>query len=112
MKAKAFTLEGVDAVFAGMDDGARWNGFCCPLFTKEQGDFFVQEWRKTSHTIEDPQVSWSETENAFVIQHGNENYLPMSTEVVKEEVIDGVSYYRIGGYGWCWFEDESAEDQD
>lgn len=102
LKLVRVALDGMGATVSAFDDGLRWNGFACPLFSKEQGMAFIAEWNKIRDPRHDGEVSWNSAYEAFFIIEGEEYFEPGRPEVVTATIIGGERYYRIGGMSWCW----------
>jgi len=96
----------------GFTAGARWNGWACPYFTREQADRVV-ELSNAANNSEDADVriivTWDEARQAYIIVDGQ---YPDEEDVMDAVVVDGVAYYCIGGWSWCWMETHTVLAQD
>lgn len=102
LKLALVALDAMESPVLAFDDGLRWNGFACPLFTKEQGLAFIAEWNKIRDPRHDGEVTWNGSYEAFFIIDGEVDFEPGRPEVVTATIIGGERYYRIGGMSWCW----------
>ena len=96
------SMDGLDpttgeAVPCYLMEGMRWNGWACPMFTREQGECLqFEEWTGAS-------IRYDADQDAFVVSNAVE---PGEDEVFPATVreIDGepVTLYPIGTMSWCW----------
>lgn len=82
----------------------RWNGWVIPYFTKDAG-LRVAEVVTDMTRDADPswRVEYDEAYDRFVCWEFDAEGASQR-ETFDAEVIDGVTYYSVGGCSWCWEE--------
>lgn len=98
-----FYVDGlIEPPVEGMTDGRGWNGWSTPFFTREQADRVV-EISNAANLTEDESVritvTWDESLGTYTLVDA---CYPEGLELVERDVIDGVTYYRIGAFSWTW----------
>lgn len=91
-----FTLAG-EGNFVGINQNAEWNGWACPLFTidvvKQIADLVAEQ---NGDEIEDRLTVHDDgTVTYFYAEDGETETMPTTT-------IDGVTYYSVMNFSWCW----------
>ncbi|MBV9924480.1 MAG: hypothetical protein JOZ96_05510 [Acidobacteria bacterium] len=87
-------LEGQE--FEGFTRGETWNGFACPLFTREQAERLAEAWRARGH-----EARYDAGADAFTFQmdSGGEEY-----DTFPAVEADGQRLYPVGASCWIWDE--------
>lgn len=94
MARRYFQLDGGEAVFEGFDTGQTWNGWRCPMFTKEQADAVVADWNATQG--DEVEAHYDQATDTFVfVNHTDEN-----AEERFARSKNGL--FAVGAWGWCW----------
>ncbi|NCV44296.1 MAG: hypothetical protein EBX09_07275 [Actinobacteria bacterium] len=91
-----FTLAG-EGNFVGINQDLGWNGWACPLFTidvvKQIADLVAEQ---SGDDIEDRLTVHDDgTVTYFYAEDGETETMPTTT-------IDGVTYYSVMNFAWCW----------
>ena len=107
-------LDGDDRNFTAYDTGKKWNGWDCPLFTKEIGLRMCE-----SLTMDNCKLTYDESKDCFIADFPYED---VTSEYEGTDYnIDGelVRLYPIGSEEWVWCkshikldEDEDEEESD
>ncbi len=84
-----------EEVFEGLTDGQRWNGWACPLFTKEVGLRIAE----VNNAIDGCGRLYYDSEHDAFIAELAEYDEPYIFEVVQ---VVGVKYFPIGSHYWTW----------
>lgn len=90
-----FTIADNDITYAGYSKGTTWNGWACPLFTKEIA-------KEILNNIQAYQWSYDEKEDffIFVLEKGNEVETIESIEITVDNEV--IKVYRFDNLGFCW----------
>jgi hypothetical protein len=113
------TTVGIDDYFPPLPalvlDGRRWNGWAVPFFTLDTVRVLAELVERDRMDDDDPYVTITGDEVRLVQPRAQGDYLNYGEwhagQVVPPTVIDGVTYYSVGGMDWCWHEvDETEED--
>ncbi len=80
--------------FNGFTENEEWNGFACPLFTREQGIQLVGAWRETGQSAE-----YDENSDSFIF-----NMADGEQDIFLAKEVDGQKLYPIGASCWIWSE--------
>lgn len=92
-----FTIDTNPAIYEGFDTGVKWNGWACPMFTKEVADKIMADCQtegflnvkydsaKDTYTFADPEI-----------QDGEE------PDIFQGEEFEGHMLYPIGSHYWVW----------
>jgi len=87
-----------DAFFHAITTEVRWNGFACPLFPLEEAKRLAlinNASEGSGHLL------FNKEQDCFCFwQAGQSTDEP--PEIFEATVIDGVAYYAIGAFDWCW----------
>lgn len=110
-----FVLDDMIGPVDGWTDGATWNGWACPHFSREQADAVVAAW------------------NAFLARNQITTCAPAFYDAATDEYVwpvdttdsrfdeepedrtggtdrDGMRLYSIGAWSWTWSLDASDDD--
>jgi hypothetical protein len=68
----------------GYDTGKKWNGWACPVFTREQVERIMWDWPGMSE--------WDDEATVAVFFHEGEEE--------RFEGVDGL--WAVGSKAWCW----------
>ena len=102
LKKSLFTLDSGDdkpAILEGYTDGQTWNGFACPMATREsiirfmEVDSYAKTWKWQGENLLDCNGGEYEPESEF------------EPIVYTPSMIDGLKLYGLG-FGLCWYEAE------
>jgi hypothetical protein len=95
LRESLFQLDFIEGKsFRGFTQGENWNGFACPLFTREQSLYLVDAWREAGY-----KAAYDEATDAFVFQmaDGEQDAFPGKD-------VAGKKLYPIGAFCWIWDE--------
>ena len=97
----------------GITYGSHWNGWACPYFTYENGLLIAKLLNDDEQWCIDRDLPVSKliylgTKDAFMYIDG---CYPDEGEEITPSIIDGVKYYPIGAFGWCWSEVTTEGEQ-
>jgi len=95
-----------ETIITGYDSGDTWNGWKCPLFSFEQGQMLVDEWKKlgwTSHYDEEADAFVFSVNQDF--ETGESDEFDTFASIVRE----GISLYPIGSGSWMWEEEDEIQ---
>lgn len=98
-KAKFYIAEGPQ--YDGYTDGSLWNGWECPLFTKEVADQIAMEVNDGYSTM-----TYNKVNDCF-IYNGYRNEEP---DIFKGKDIHGKHLYPIGTAYWMWDKANEKEE--
>ena len=98
-----FTMDEFPDVI-GYTTGAKWNGWECPLFTKQA---CMQIQKAYDHVTEDETLLYNELKDTFYILHDKDdiNYENGIEEYEGYDISIGgqaVHVYPLGQYSWTW----------
>lgn len=93
-----FQIDAIESYFHGVTQGQHWNGFACPLFSLEEAQRLMA---LNNHTDFCGQIVYDAAQDAFLFhEFGVES--EERPDVYKMVLIDGVKFYPIGAFSWCW----------
>jgi len=102
LKKAVFSMDclpdGKEGNIDGMTYGYTWNGWACPYFTYENA-------MRLAELAPDLHLWYYIEKDSFITT--DESYDPQEFEAM---IIDGVKYYPIGNYSWCWFDMTESEE--
>jgi hypothetical protein len=108
-----FYIYGLIPPVKGGTNGARWNGWACPYFTKDSADAIVAAWIAeygtfTERDAERPSAYYDDATRTYCF------YDPTSDqrETFTPHTIDGVEVWSIGAWGWTWECEDDAQGGD
>lgn len=105
-KIARFGIETTDEkdIFTGYTNGATWNGWSCPWFTKEEGLKLVERFNHVSDTFS----LYSEKIDSFMIPNENGDEIEYEEFKGEDRFINGITMrvYPIGSWCWVWTEVE------
>ncbi len=94
-----FAIEAIPGrYFHGVDSGQLWNGWACPLFPLDEAIRLaaaINEGEFCGH------MHYDAAKDAFLSSPDKQDS-EGSPEVFMATVLDGTTYYAIGGHSWCW----------
>lgn len=98
-----FCFDGcIDNIFTGYTTGETWNGFACPMFTKEEGLKIVDFFNKAFAECETESPSCYDKElDAFSFAIEGTDTFDSLDKIINGET---VKLYPIGAWGWIWNE--------
>lgn len=88
-----FFIEREDGVYPGLASPETWNGFACPLFTREVVERMVAECPYLP-------LSYDAERDAFIEKDDDGD-----DEVYEAIEIGGSRYYAVGAWSWAWHEE-------
>lgn len=97
MRSATFALEFLEGqTFEGFTTGETWNGFACPLFSREQAERLAEAWRARGR-----EARYDARSDAFTFQMdgGDEEYDTFPAVAADEEKL-----YPVGASCWIWDE--------
>lgn len=95
-RAGVFGIDGMVNNVAGYTYGDTWNGWQCPMFTKDAGLQIVAAWDTTGGDT----LSYDADIDAFVEVTGDDRTTFEGKDI---DIADGtVRVYGIGAFGWTW----------
>jgi len=104
-----FTLGGTPPQYALYDPTDLWNGWHNPLFTIEQAKKIISYMAANGNFLYEEDSYSTDGVNIYYHLHDTnwrtyDGSTPkkMNTEQVMPEIINGVKYYKIGYWSWCW----------
>jgi hypothetical protein len=100
----------IDEPTPGFSAHARWNGWSCPYFTREQADH-VQSLLSAGLTHEEDDVISPYDPVAGGYPVHNANY-PDDDYVIGPTVVAGVEYFEIGSHNWTWNETKTCRAEE
>lgn len=94
-----FAIEAIPGrYFHGVDSGQIWNGWACPLFPLDEAIRLaaaINEGEFCGH------MHYDAAKDAFLSSPDKQDS-EESAEVFTATVLDGMTYYAIGGHSWSW----------
>ena len=91
-RAAKFKID--DAAYPGITDGRDWNGWACPLFTRETLERMIAD--DSNFPL------YYDAKSDVFIYDGDG--LGMDTETFEGENVNGTTHYGVGSGSWCWCE--------
>lgn len=105
-RAGSFGIDGMVNNLAGYTFGDTWNGWQCPMFTKDVGLQLVGSWDATDGTM----LRYDEAGDVFIVStrsgNGTDTDTYVGTDVLTEDGMKRV--YGIGAFGWTWDKAENV----
>jgi hypothetical protein len=108
-------LTGETTFFDGFTRGGTWNGFDCPYFTLEQGQFIVEatnkaaeEWQQRDPNFNTFHGRYDAQLDAFVFyyrQEADSQTPEQDWDIFSGEMVGGKKLYPIGTGSWAWTEE-------
>lgn len=95
LETAEFALPVWDRPVTGQHRGAKWNGWACPLFTREQGREVMEQLRDQGGV---DRAEYDPDRDAFVVRFAELADEP--PEVFPTD--DDTGLYPIGAGSWCW----------
>ena len=88
-----------EEVFPGFTSGETWNGWACPLFTREVAEKVLADSEKVGY-----KVVYDEERRAFVVRYEDDNITAPEVFQAQEIEVGGnlVTVYGVGAYSWAW----------
>ena len=106
-RSARFVVDGIEEEFAGFTAGDFWNGWACPVFTRQ-----VAEQVLAASETNGYRWQYNPASNAFEVRHEDdpEDYEPQIFNGVTVTFEDGhsIDVYAIGAYSWTWTEAEQV----
>ena len=113
MRNTTFTMDWYpEKSFAGLDSGKTWNGWACPLFPLEEAKRIME--LQHDFVFEANLGGW----DVYAVSYDSErdvftmdwmvNDRAESSETIAPVLVDGVKYYPLGAFNWCWYEREAT----
>jgi hypothetical protein len=103
MRKPTFELYGINGEFEAFANDDHWNGWECPLFTREEGLRFVEAWNAQG---KDEKAS-GRGEALYDSEHDRFEFtLGREVDTFEPQMVEGLKPYPIRAYGWCWEECE------
>jgi hypothetical protein len=102
-----FVIYGLfDDPIEGVDFGQTWNGWRCPRFQKKSADALVAAYNRSYGTmppdsktgIERPCARFDEQTRTYLFYQPDAD----ATDDFTVTVVDGVEWWAIGAFAWCW----------
>lgn len=87
--------EAIENFYEGYETGKHWNGWSCPLFTKEISKIIAEKF-----SDETEEIFFDEENNAFVIKHKDEE--PYIISGADYEIEGEIKHLYALTDGWCW----------
>ena len=111
MKKTTFEIEPLEGqAFEGFTEGQRWNGWACPLFTRDESDRLVGAWNALGYKAD--YDSAADMYRFAPIDRFGDPDPDLSDEEEAEHfgsfVVDGMTLYPIGAGAWIWEEVQDA----
>lgn len=98
-----FAVDGIGVEFSGFTTGDLWNGWACPVFTRQ-----VAEQILVASEINGYHWQYDSATNAFEVRHEDDpnDFEPQTFNGIIIALDDGSSAetYPIGAYSWTWSE--------
>jgi len=90
----------------GITFDSTWNGWDCPYFTYENSLLISKILKDDEQYCIDNDIAintltYDPVKDAFIYIDG---CYPDEGEEITPSIIDGVKYYPIGAFSWCWTE--------
>jgi len=112
MRQADFTMDCYpeNVVIKGYTSGHTWNGWSCPLFTKDSA-MQIMELQKDIIAYSKEmgcdyyELTYNEQDESFELSYRcDEGEEYESVEVIHPITKDGLKLYDIGSSNWCWYE--------
>lgn len=93
-------VDGQSFEAAHIDPDVRWNGFACPMFTRDVAEEIVA-WANAGADEGESALEWEGDALIDVWRDGaNED----RAEVARTTLSDGTVLYGVGSFSWAWSE--------
>ncbi len=105
MRKSTFELYGITGGFEAFTNDDHWNGWECPLFTREEGLRLVGAWNSQNEDEENSGrgvARYDGEHDRFDFTLGGE------VDTFEAQMVEGLKLYPIGAFGWCWEEREGS----
>lgn len=91
---------GEDQTIDGISQGSHWNGWECPYFTFENAMKLKDLFGKNGF------LKYNKKKDVFIFDSKNDD-----REEFEPVFIDGIKYYAIGAFSWCWNREDETEEE-
>lgn len=99
-----FVIDGLDGPYAGFTDGSLWNGWACPVFTREVADQIAEDFNRQGEWAGFPtsgSARFDADADAYeVAEEGNDPELFLASTI--EVGGRSVKVYEFGTRYWTW----------
>lgn len=106
-RSASFVVDGINEEFAGFTIGDLWNGWACPVFTRQAAEQVLIASEANGYRWQ-----YNPASDAFEVRHEDDaaDYEPQVCNGVTATLDDGrrIDVYAIGAYSWTWTEAEQV----